>query len=124
MANIVGPPRALRTVLAVLGVSVTLAACAGTPGAAPPAPGPADSAAGEPASVPGLVVFDSRYDVPETVRRIGDGVRAAGGTVAGTVDHAANATSTGATLAPATVVFGGVPSAGTPLSRFSGTPRA
>ncbi len=101
-------------VLMVLGV----AACGATPTQTAPPAGvntPGAPAPGTLAQIEGLVTYDSRYDVAETVRRLSDGLSAAGGMVVATVDHAANARSVGAQLRPTTVVVGGVPRAGTPL---------
>ncbi|MGH3697392.1 MAG: DUF302 domain-containing protein [Pseudonocardiaceae bacterium] len=101
-------------VLLVLGI----AACGETPSqTAPPASVDTPGAATQRAlpQIEGLVAYVSRYDVAETVRRLSDGLSAAGGVVAATVDHAANARSAGAELAPTTVIVGGVPRAGTPL---------
>lgn len=65
-------------------------------------------------SIPGLVSYDSRFSVDETVRRLSDALSAAGMVVA-TVDHAANAASVGQQLRPTVLVIGGNPAAGTPL---------
>lgn len=97
--------------LVVLGV----AACGATPTQTAPPAGVNTPAPGTLAQIEGLVTYDSRYDVAETVRRLSDGLSAAGGMVVAAVDHAANARSVGAQLRPTTVVVGGAPRAGTPL---------
>lgn len=101
-------------VLIVLGV----AACGEAPRQTAPPAGvntPGAAAQRTLSQIEGLVAYDSRYDVAETVRRLSDGLRAAGGMVVATVDHAANARKLGAELRPTTVIVGGVPRAGTPL---------
>lgn len=72
------------------------------------------------ASVPGLVSYESRFSVDETVRRLSDALSAAGMVVA-TVDYAANAAGVGQQLRPTVLVIGGNPAAGTPLIQASQT---
>ncbi len=69
---------------------------------------------GEAPVVPGLVVYASDYDVPETVQRVEDALNEAG-MVTAVLDHQANAESVGSELRPTTLVIGGAPQAGTPL---------
>lgn len=90
----------------------------GTPATSePPTEGTADGSAqadADPAPVPGLVTYTSRFGVEETVQRLSDGLSAVGMVVA-TVDHAANAQRAGQQLRPTVLIVGGNPEAGTPL---------
>lgn len=103
-----------RTALALATAGLlALAACASAAEPAPPGPAPATASPAAP-QVPGLAVYQSRYDAVQTGARVQDGVRAAG-MVTAVVDHAANAAGVGQELRPTTLVIGGAPPAGTPL---------
>lgn len=112
-----------RTTLALAAAAaLALAGCgsgtggtggAGDAPAAAPASSPAAGSAEVP-RVPGLVVYESAYDVAETSERVQAGLAEAG-MVTAVVDHAANAESVGEELRPTTLVIGGAPMAGTPV---------
>lgn len=74
----------------------------------------ADASAEAAPQVPGLAVYESRYGVAETSRRVQVGLHEAG-MVSAVVDHAANAAGIGEELRPTTLVIGGSPASGTPL---------
>lgn len=93
-----------RAAVAAAGLAIPIAVASPAVGA---------TADGAP-DVPGLVVYSSEYDVPETVARV-QGALSEAGMVAAIVDHQANAESVGAQLRPTTLVIGGAPKAGTPL---------
>ncbi|MGH3933851.1 MAG: DUF302 domain-containing protein [Pseudonocardiaceae bacterium] len=102
-----------RTALALATAGLlALAGCASTADPAPPGSVPANASPAP--QVPGLAVYQSRYDVAQTSVRVQDGLRAAG-MVTAVVDHAANAAGVGQQLRPTTLVIGGAPPAGTPL---------
>lgn len=99
--------RAVR-MLTTMGL-VALAGCFSLATAAP-----AGASAEAAPRVPGLAVYESRYGVAETSRRVQEGLQEAG-MVTAVVDHAANAAGIGEELRPTTLVIGGSPPAGTPL---------
>lgn len=109
-----------RTTLTLATAAVLVAGCGsggggGDTGNAPPtapASNPVPSGAAAP-QVPGLLVYESTYDVAETSERVQAGLVEAG-MVTAVVDHAANAESVGEQLRPTTLVIGGAPMAGTP----------
>jgi uncharacterized protein (DUF302 family) len=61
------------------------------------------------------VVRDSASPVPETADKLIAAVEAAGAKLVARVDHAANATSVGASLEPTILVIFGNPKVGTPI---------
>lgn len=104
-----------RTALALATAGLlALAACASVAEPAPAGPAEAGASPAGAPQVPGLAVYQSRYDVAQTSARMQDGLRAAG-MVTAVVDHAANAAGVGQELRPTTLVIGGAPPAGTPL---------
>ena len=62
----------------------------------------------------GLITRDSAHDVPTTLARLNDALRAKGITVFATIDHGAGAAGAGLELRPTIVVIFGNPKAGTP----------
>lgn len=108
-----------RAVLALATAGLlTLAGC-GSGDPAPANPGttdrtPSDAPPADAPRVPGLAIYESRYDVAETSERVQDGLRESG-MVATVVDHAENAAGVGQELRPTTLVIGGAPPAGTPI---------
>lgn len=59
--------------------------------------------------VPGLVTYISKYDVPSTVTKLGDALRAAGGRIVATPEPASYSRTGGQPLPVATVVVGTMP---------------
>lgn len=106
-----------RTIPALAAALALVLAGCGSGGAGAPATSPptTEQQGGATApDVPGLVVYESAYDVAETSERVQTGLAEAG-TVTAVVDHAANAESVGEQLRPTTLVIGGAPMAGTPV---------
>jgi uncharacterized protein (DUF302 family) len=102
-----------RTVLGAALAACSLAAC-GTGESVYDLGPPARP--GQPA---GTVVLTSNSDVAGAVKRLQDAITDGGGTVAATVDHAAEAKAVGVTLAANTVVIGGSTGAQAPLLRVN-----
>lgn len=69
----------------------------------------------------GLITRDSAHDVPTTLARLNDALRAKGITVFATIDHGAGAVGAGLELRPTVVVIFGNPKAGTPLMQAGQT---
>ena len=69
----------------------------------------------------GLITRDSAHDVPTTLARLNDALRAKGITVFATIDHGAGAAGAGLELRPTIVVIFGNPKAGTPLMQAGQT---
>jgi len=69
----------------------------------------------------GLITRDSAHDVPTTLARLNDALRAKGITVFATIDHGAGAAGAGRELRPTIVVIFGNPKAGTPLMQAGQT---
>ena len=69
----------------------------------------------------GLITRDSAHDVPTTLARLNDALRAKGITVFATIDHGAGAAGAGLELRPTVVVIFGNPKAGTPLMQAGQT---
>jgi uncharacterized protein (DUF302 family) len=69
----------------------------------------------------GLVTRPSKYSVAETVDHLEAGLRQAGATVFGRIDHAQSARDSGLELNPLVLILFGNPKAGTPLMAQSPT---
>ena len=69
----------------------------------------------------GLITRDSAHDVPTTLARLNDALRAKGITVFATIDHGAGAVGAGLELRPTVVIIFGNPKAGTPLMQAGQT---
>lgn len=105
---------ASRALLAAL-VCVGLTACgASATGEEVTSLTPPPPTAGRP---PGTVTLPTRTDTATTVKNVQDAITASGGTVLVTVDNAADARATGATIPANTVVIGGSPAVALPMLR-------
>ena len=69
----------------------------------------------------GLVIRPSKHTVAETADRLEAGLRQAGATVFGRIDHAQSAHDAGLELKPMVLILFGNPKAGTPLMAQSPT---
>ncbi len=106
---------------AFLGAALAACLLVGTAGCGRSAEGeevttlaPPPSAAGHP---PGTVTLPMGTEMGVAIKKVQDAITANGGTVLATVDNAADATATGATVAANTVVIGGAPPVGLPMLR-------
>lgn len=69
----------------------------------------------------GLIVRESAHDVPVTLQRLTNALKAKGITIFSVIDHGQGAAQAGLSLRPTVVVIFGNPKAGTPLMQASQT---